>query len=433
MATKRKAKQTESAWELILSSRNVSESLDKFGYVEIQATELKSISGQEPRILAKMDFSSQRPQCFVDSHLNILPIENGKYRIGTFDIFRKVDSPKGEPVFVSSPINFESVAESTTSEGIALRKAEISTMIDQFSGEHVVHTFSGRERSPNFDFRVRNYDKTVSEVNVNGVQIEVDGGFEGEKSIYIFEVKNLMAEDFNVRQLYFPFRTYMAKSKKPIRCVYLIHANDVFNFFEYKFRDPQDMSSIELVKSQSYYLKNPVIELESVVTTAEEVSWVPVSAIPFPQADLISAVIEIVKIAGSTGVTADELKESFDFSPRQLEIGGGYYPNAAKYLGLAEADSDSGELKLKATEVFQSALKLGASEITALVVGRISQIPGVKGILEIWLKENRVASLDEVVNEMQILEQFRSLGESTQKRRAQTIRAWCIWVIQHSS
>lgn len=433
MTIKRKAKQTDSAWELILSSSNVEVALEEYGYIEIHATELKRISGHEPRILAKMDFSSQRPKCFIDAQLNILPIENGKYRIGNFDIFRKVDSPKSEPVFVSSPIVFESVAEETTSEGIALRKAEISTMIDQFSGEHVVHTFSGRERSPNFDFRVRNYDKTLSQVSVNGVQIEVDGGFEGEKFIYIFEVKNLMAEDFNVRQLYFPFRSYMAKSRKPIRCVYLIHANDVFNFFEYRFKDPHDMSSIELVKSQSYYLKNPVIELESAISVNENPSWTPDSAIPFPQADLIPAVVEIVQLAGKSGVTTEELKESFDFSPRQLEVGGGYYPNAAKFLGLAEADSNNGELKLFATEEFLSASERGNSEVVALVANRISQIPGVKGVLGIWIKENRVANLDEVRKEMQKYGQFKALGESTQKRRARTIRAWCIWVIQHSS
>jgi hypothetical protein len=433
LATKGKVKQTESAWELILASKDISESLSKYGYVEIQATELKSISGHEPRILAKMDFSAQRPQCFIESNLNILPIENGRYRIGNFNIFRRIDSVKEDPIFISSPIMFESVANATTSEGIALRKAEISTMIDLFSGEHVVHTFSGRERSPNFDFKVRNYDETVSEININGVQIEVDGGFEGENAIYIFEVKNLMAEDFNMRQLYFPFRTYMAKSRKPIRCIYLIHAHEVFSFFEYKFNDPLNMSSIELVKSQSYYLKDPVVELEEIMTYAESPAWLPDSNIPFPQADLLSAVIEIVELAGSTGATADELREKFDFSPRQLEIGGGYYPNAAKYLGLAQAENDHGELKLKATEVFQAASKRGTSAVTALVVSRISQIPGVKGILNIWVSENRIANLGEVVNEMHASEHFKSLGDSTKRRRAQTIRAWCIWVIQHSS
>ena len=433
MVSTRKAKPTESAWEIVLSSLGVSEELSKLGYVEIQATELKRMSGLEPRILAKMDFSSQRPKSFVERNLNILPIQNGNYRIGQFDVFKKIEKTKNEPIFVNSPMNFQSISDVTSSEGIALRKAEISTMIDRFSGEHVVHTFSGRERSPNFDFRVKNYDKSYSTINVSGVQIEVDGGFEGENSIYIFEVKNQSAEDFNVRQLYFPYRTYMAKATKPIRCIYLVHAYDVFNFFEYRFVDPLNMSSIELVQSQSYYLKNPVIKLEQVLISNPKKVWRPPNEVPFPQADLITAVIEIVKIAGASGVTTDELIESLEFTSRQLEVGGGYYPNAAKYLGLAYFDNSGLQAKLIASEDFQSAARSGDSEVTSLVISRISQIPGVRGILDIWVKENRIASLNEVVTEMQVFIQFSSLSETTQKRRAQTIRAWCIWVIQHSS
>ncbi len=432
MAKISKVKLTESAWDLVLSSGEIASDLQEFGYIEIFATHLKKISGQEPRILAKMDFSSQRPSCFVEKNLNILPIENGKYRIGNFDIFHKVETFTKDPVFVYSPFEFQSVSPNTTSEGIALRKAEISTMIDRFCGEHVVHTFSGRERSATFDFRVNSHDKSFSEINVKAVQIEIDGGFEGASSIYIFEVKNLEASDFNVRQLYFPFRTYKAKCAKPIRCIYLVHSDDVFTFHEYKFTDPLNMSSIQLVRSQSYFIKKPVIELESAIETNRKIKWKPDYSLPFPQADAISSIIELGKLAGEKGVSNKEIKELFDFSPRQFDFVGGYYPNAARFLGILELDSEKNPMLLKRTSEFDSAFRRGETFVITFIIERIMQIEGVIKVLEKWRSSEVIPTISDVVHELQVIREFQGLGESTQVRRARTIRAWCIWVIQHT-
>jgi hypothetical protein len=432
MVRNTREKPTDSAWEAVLKLPEFENELSKSGYIEISANRLKKVTGLEPRILAKMDFSTQRPAIFQELALNILPIENGKYRLGHFNVFRKVAELDTSPIFVNSPFDFESVSKTTSSEGIALRKAEISTMIDQFCGEQVVHTFSGRERSPKFNFSVNNYDNSVSEVIVDRVQIEIDGGFEGKEYVYVFEVKNVETPDFNIRQLYFPFRAYTAKCKKKVRCIYLTHSNDVFTFHEYEFKNPLDMSSIKRVKSQSYVIKNPVIELDNAITGSADSSWSPIDGIPFPQADSIQFMIDILKFSSKKPRTSEELVAHFDLSARQLQAGSSYYSNAAKYLDLGESFREGDEIRFRSThEVFTKKFQTD-QEIKALIVERLLKVPGVPEVVELWTKEGVIADTNSVMTILDSTTSFRNLGESTKRRRAQTIRAWSIWVIQHT-
>jgi hypothetical protein len=57
--------------------------------------------------------------------------------------------------------------------------------------------------------RHRVYFKTILDeeiIEINGTQIEIDGCYETEKSIFIIEAKNKFYENFNIRQLYYPYK-----------------------------------------------------------------------------------------------------------------------------------------------------------------------------------------------------------------------------------
>ena len=41
---------------------------------------------------------------------------------------------------------------------------------------------------------------------MKNAQCEIDGGFENDNDVIIMEAKNVINEDFHVRQLYYPFR-----------------------------------------------------------------------------------------------------------------------------------------------------------------------------------------------------------------------------------
>lgn len=79
-----------------------------------------------------------------------------------------------------------------------------------------------------FDFEVDTLRKTKGKsVSINA-QCEIDGGFENEASVVIMEAKNVVHEDFHVRQLYYPYRLWRSRVKKPIRtCFFRILKYDL--------------------------------------------------------------------------------------------------------------------------------------------------------------------------------------------------------------
>jgi hypothetical protein len=99
------------------------------------------------------------------------------------------------------------------------------------------------------------------------LQIEIDLTLEHEGYVTIFEGKNnnnQWLKNFNVYQLYNPFRYYYElqqknklKIKKLTACYLLrqkIDCNSIVRLYNYTFIDPLDMTSIKLLKNKEYRL-----------------------------------------------------------------------------------------------------------------------------------------------------------------------------------
>ncbi len=76
---------------------------------------------------------------------------------------------------------------------------------DFVEGEKLYQTIRGRERSKPFAFRLTDNDPLIE---VKGVQIEVDAGYEGERDVILIEAKIGTRKSFNIRQLYYPYRHF---------------------------------------------------------------------------------------------------------------------------------------------------------------------------------------------------------------------------------
>lgn len=74
-----------------------------------------------------------------------------------------------------------------------------------------ITAIGGRMGSGDFTFQLSNINFSVSKS-----QIEIDGGFESERYIYLVEVKNLIHDNFLVRQVYYPYRTWTKSLKRKI-------------------------------------------------------------------------------------------------------------------------------------------------------------------------------------------------------------------------
>ena len=79
------------------------------------------------------------------------------------------------------------------------------------------------------------------------------------------EAKRDLTENFLIRQLYYPFRTWHQKmAGKPVRPVFLIYSNSIFYLYEYRFKELQHYNSLELVKHKRYCLEDTHTSVEDV-------------------------------------------------------------------------------------------------------------------------------------------------------------------------
>ena len=90
------------------------------------------------------------------------------------------------------------------------------------------------------------------------VQVEIDFTLEYLGAITVFEAKNGAPGDFNVFQLFNPYRYYRRATESPpvtgINCCYLLRQDNRLRLYLYSFEDPQNPGSIRLERNAEYTL-----------------------------------------------------------------------------------------------------------------------------------------------------------------------------------
>ena len=99
-----------------------------------------------------------------------------------------------------------------------------------------------------------------AEINVNRVQVEIDFTMEYLGVVTVFEAKNGDPPDFNVFQLFNPFRYYSRVRDSnglpiaSIQCCYLLRQGDRLRLYLYTFDDSRDPGTIRLERNAEYNL-----------------------------------------------------------------------------------------------------------------------------------------------------------------------------------
>ncbi len=95
-------------------------------------------------------------------------------------------------------------------------------------------------------------------MNTGRVQVEIDMTMENLGKITVFEAKNGEPIDFNVFQLFNPFRYYLEvvedMAASDINCCYLLRMGDRLRLYLYRFEDSHDPGSIKLIRNAEYTL-----------------------------------------------------------------------------------------------------------------------------------------------------------------------------------
>jgi hypothetical protein len=239
---KAKRKRLTEKWEDIVIHLNFDLNRDDIYY--IKANQIKEITKQEPRLMAKMDTLESVPFILRKTERFLLPVSRNEYAIA-----------KGK------------LEKFTKQSGLVL-------------------TMRNRTTTPIFSFFVN--DKTIV---VSHAQIEIDACYENMNQIIIFEAKIGIPSSFSIRQLYYPFRTYLEQNKKIRSILFCLEPKEkIYSFWEYEFRPYDRPESIKFLSATHYKI------LISKTISANNFKGIPednnLRKVGIPQADNVNKIIE---------------------------------------------------------------------------------------------------------------------------------------------
>lgn len=415
----------DEAWQALFKSLPIIEEVAIKGYYFIDADQIRVF--REPRLMTKFDHHKNLPSIFKQNHLNILPISRGGYIIGRFENYHKIENQLKPIKFVKVPVELESLdVDHVFSEAIALNIAFVTGILADFSEEDKLYaTINGRMSSAQFEFEMKT-DGMIQKIGVEGAQVEIDGGYEGKRSLLIIEAKNCLSSDFLIRQLYYPYRLWQGKCSKKVRPIFMTYSNGLYSLYEYRFEQLEAYHSIKLVKYQQYSVisqgitkQDLIIRINALPLTIEQTNY------PFPQANNFQRIIHLCELLKQyQQLYKHDITQWYDFDDRQTD----YYTNAAAYLGLMERAKDEEGIYYYLTTLAQSIMDEGLYQRNIRFIECIlSHEVFMKTIIE-ELRENRRLDIDEIVTIMKASALKGLKGHDTFKRRASTIKGWMNYI-----
>lgn len=216
------------------------------GQIKKSCQDFTEVGQKEVRILCKQDRREDRPKVFIERGLFLLPIKNGVYVIVKGDGY--VDIPEIETtqeMYVSKLDFHLDTSLVGNSEMQHLDFAYASSLIRNFmDDESLVLTIRGRKYTPEFSFSVGTH-----RIKVKSVQTEVDAGYEGKSQVVLVEAKSGSTQNVIIRQLYYPFRQWQAKTQKKVVTLFFQKSGDTYSIWNFQFNDIENYNSIDLAKS----------------------------------------------------------------------------------------------------------------------------------------------------------------------------------------
>jgi uncharacterized protein DUF6997/uncharacterized protein DUF6996 len=218
----------------------------------IDASQIKQITNEEPRLLAKMDRKEDLPRIFTDNSLFLLPISRRKYAIVKGLGYHSVELISEKPAMHFTQNPFPETFANFESEQVYLDYAYSTGLIERFAQISLPNPPSQiRINTPEFDFSVN-----ACNIHVDRAQIEIDAITESLKTIVIIEAKTKVPHSLNIRQIYYPFRTFLHKNKKVRSFFFSVEPRQsVYMFWEYGFNPYDSLESINLIQCKQYQIK----------------------------------------------------------------------------------------------------------------------------------------------------------------------------------
>lgn len=231
------------------------------------------------------------------------------------------------------------------------------------------------------------------------------------------------AGNFIVRQLYYPYRMWQRElaGARQVVPILLQYSNRTFAFHMYEFASEEAYSSVCLCRSSAYTLDIPdaPVSLAECLARTSALPEPEKGRVPFPQADDLDKVTDVVDAAELGLANATEIAEFFGFDPRQSD----YYRNAAAYLGLLERRAEGG---FSLTETGRRFVGSTRRKRLGILLQRMSSSPVLRKALEALVAGSSLGCEAVVALMADARPEIKS--EATLLRRARTVMAWMEWV-----
>lgn len=424
-----KGSKNDRAWQLLFSELDILAVIRQKGFSEIASATINQY--REARLMTKFDYSSQLPEIFKKHGLGILPTSRGTYIISDFAIFHDFKSSHPPIVNFTFPSHITSIDyNSITSESTAINCAFIAGILADFTGESTLYpTINGRMASSEFSFQIETRTTNLN-IEVNNAQIEIDAGYEGEASIYLIEAKNVLSDDFLIRQLYYPFRLWSKKLNKRIHPLFLTYTNGIFHLREYTFDNLYEYRSIRLVKEKRYAFATQRMRNEDLIKLVKNNACVLEPNIPFPQANSFERLINLCELIEAEGkLSRSFVTRNYDFDIRQTN----YYTDAGRYLGLIDKQNTNGDAQYVLTAKGRQLFDQPIVQRNHAFIELISSHSAFKEVLKTYLQQGEIPDKDAIVRIMKSAQLYNINSESTYYRRASTIAQWVKWIVEQVS
>lgn len=414
----------DSAWESLFDKYNILDAVRNQGEFVISASQIKEF--REPRLVTKFDHKVNLPSIFARNNLAILPVTRGDYVISSFSAYKEFEGPSDEVQRISIPVHIQSLMpQFLVSEAIALNCANACGILSDFlEDDELVSTVSGRMSSGEFNFNIDTASGTKS-IAVNNSQIEIDAAYEGIQYLSLFEAKRDLSDDFLVRQLYYPYRVWSNRVTKPVKPVFLIFSNGVFNLYQYQFSDPQSYNSLQLVKQKNYVIATEIClaDIENLLSNVVEVQEPDIS---FPQANSMTRIINLIELLYEKPMTKQDITSEYAFDERQTN----YYTDAGRYLGLIDKchDDDRNILfQLSPQGRYIMGLEYKARQLA--IVSQILSHKVFRETLKLHLQCGEMPDAQTIVQIMKNASLYNVEADSTYFRRSSTVVGWVNWIL----
>ncbi len=414
----------DTAWQNLFDKYGILDAVQNQGEFIISANQIKEF--REPRLMTKFDHKINLPAIFAENNLSILPITRGDYIISSFSAYKAFEAPATEVQRISIPPHIQSLMpQFLVSEAIAINCANACGILNDFlEDDEIVSTVSGRMSSGGFGFNIDTAFGTKYVV-VNNSQIEIDAAYEGVNYLSLFEAKRDLSDDFLVRQLYYPFRVWSSRVTKPVKPIFLIFSNGVFNLYQYQFDDPQNYNSLRLVKQKNYVIATEIClsDIEHLLRTVPEVREPEIS---FPQANSMSRIINLIELLYEKTMTKQDITSEYAFDERQTN----YYTDAGRYLGLIDkCHDDDNNILFQLSARGRHIMGLEYKERQLAIVTQILSHKAFRETLKLHLQYGEMPDTQTIVQIMKGADLYKVQADSTYIRRSSTIIGWINWIL----